>query len=76
MLHSLMPGFIFHAVGFTFTVRINQLVNHKAIIVHAVCFCNSERISLNRLDGAPHVDDLDSVLEKMFSLIWEVVWDA
>lgn len=71
-----MSGIVLHTIRLTLAVRVYQLNHLQTIVADAIRFRNSQWISQHGLDGPPHIDDLHSVLEKLFGFLGEVVWDA
>lgn len=71
-----MPWIILHRIRLPPPRRINQLYHDQTFIIHAICFCNGERIPLHRLDWSPYVDDLHPAFYKLLRIFGEVVRDA
>jgi hypothetical protein len=62
-----------HAVRLTLAIRIDQLNDHKVLIVDTVRFRDSQRVALDGLDGAPDVDDLYASLKQLVCFVGEMV---
>jgi hypothetical protein len=62
-----------HAICLTPAIGIDQLNDHKVLIIDTVRFRDSQRVALDGLDGAPHVDDLYASLKQFVCFVGEVV---
>lgn len=65
-----------NCICFAPSVRVNELNHFKIRIWHGTGFGNSQGVSLDHLDGPPHVDDLHAALEELVSLVGEVMGHA
>jgi hypothetical protein len=71
---------MFRVIGDTIrlasAVRINQLHYYQVLIIDTARFRDSQGITLYSLDGAPHIYDLHTSLEKLVRLVGKMVAHA
>jgi hypothetical protein len=62
-----------HTICLTPAIRVDQFNDHEILIVNTVRFRDSQRVSLDGLDGTPYVDDLHASLEQFVCFVGEMV---
>jgi hypothetical protein len=68
-----MPRIILHAIRLTPAIRVDQLNDHKVLIIDTVRFCDSQRITLDGLNGAPDVDNLHASSKQFVCFVGKMV---
>jgi hypothetical protein len=71
-----MPRIILDRIRLPLTSRVNQLRHDQPVVADAVRLRHGKRVALHGLDGAPHVNNLDAVLEEFIRGVGQVVRDA